>query len=142
MAVRAANLKGCKFLENPVGEDKGGVALLTFDLVNTVFTGGADTITIGGAGTDQGVVTALTLATLMQNRRRDGKVVTLTGVAGASVTPGLQAGTLLYVQAAAVSAGNIISMTLNTAATGGAGASSTAAAWDRAAAIAVTYTAV
>ena len=147
MATRTGNVKSIKFIEEPLGSDKGGVALVTFDLLNTVFTGGADTITLGGAGTDGGVATTSTLAVLMQNRRRDGRTVTITGVSVASVFPGSQAaatnGPSLYVQAAAVSAGNIISMTLNTLpGTGGSAVTTTAAAWDRAAGIVVTYTAI
>lgn len=142
MATRAANLKGIKFLEEPIGAEKGGVALVVFDLLATAFTGGSDTIQLGGGGYDREVASTDTLAVMIQKQRRDGKTVTITGVAAASVVPGLQGSTLLYVQAAAVSAGNIISMTLNTAATGGSSASSTSSAWDRSAAIAVTYIAV
>ena len=146
MAVRQANIKGIKVLEEPLGSDKGGVALVTFDLVNTVFTGGADTISLGGGGTDAGVATSATLATLMQNRRRDGRTVTITGVAAASVFPGSQAaatnGPAIYAQLAAQAAGNVTSITLNSAATGGSAVTTTAAAWDRACGIAVTYTAV
>lgn len=146
MATRAGNIKGIKFLEEPLGSEKGGVALVTFDLVNTVFTGGADTITLGGAGTDQGVATTLTLAQMIQNRRRDGKTVTITGVAAASVFPGSQTaatnGPSIFVQAAAQSGGNVTSMTLNTATTAGSAVTTTAAAWDRAAGIAVSYVAI
>lgn len=143
MATRQANLKGVKFLEEPLGSEKGGVALITFDLLNTVFTGGSDTISIGGGGTDAGVTTSSTLAVLMQNRRRDGKTVTITGVAAASVFPGSQAaatnGPLIYCQAAATSGGNVTSITLKTATTGGSDVTTTAASWDRAAGIALTY---
>lgn len=147
MAVRTANVKGIKFIEEPLGSEKGGVALITFDINGVAFTGGADTITLGGAGFDEGVATTLTLAQIMQNRRRDGKTVTLTGTSIASVFPGNQAaatnGPLLYVQACAISGGNLAGITLNTVpGTGGAACTCTATAWERAVGISVTYTAV
>lgn len=141
MATRAANVKGIKFLEEPRGSEKGGVALVTFDLLGVAFTGGSDTISIGGAGYDRGTSTSDTLATMIQKQRRDGKTVTLTGVAGASVAPGLQGSTALYVQSAAVSGGNITSAVLKTAASSGSDVSATSAGWDQPAAIAVTYVA-
>lgn len=140
MTVRNANTKGIKFLESPRGGEKGGVALVTFDVHGGTFTSGSDTITMGGSGSyENNVSTSNSLATMIQNRRRDGKTVTLTGVCAGGVAPGLQAGVDLHIQAAAVSSGNIISMTLNTAPTGGSGVSATSAAWDAPAAIAVTY---
>lgn len=141
MATRAANLKGIKFLEESAGAEKGGVALVVFDLLNVAFTGGSDTIQLGGGGFDRGVATTNTLAVMIQNQRRDGKTVTITGVAAASVVPALQAGVLGYIQSAAASGGNITSMLLKTAASGGSDVTFTSASWDRTAAIAVTYTA-
>lgn len=145
MTTRSANVKGIDFLAEPLGSDKGGVAIVTFDLLSTAYTGGSDTIQIGGGGYDGEVATTSTLATIMSNRRRDGKTVTLTG-AGGTVAPGAQAaatnGPTIYAQAAAVSSGNIISITLQNAATSGSNVTTTTAAWDRALQIAVTYTAV
>jgi hypothetical protein len=147
MTARAANIKGIKFLEEPNGADKGGVALVSFDLLNTIYTATSDTVTLGGAGYENGVSTTDTLATMIQNRRRDGKTVTITGVAAASVSPGRQAaatnGPLLYARLAAVSGGNLGSITLfNALLTGGSECTCTAAAWDQAATLAVTYKAV
>lgn len=148
MAARAGNVKGITFLAEPLGSEKGGVALITFDLINTVFTGGADTITLGGGGQDNGATTTDSLATIISKRRRDGKAVVLTGVSVASVHPGSQAaatnGPLIYVQAAALSGTtNLAAITLNTVpGTGGSAVTTTTAAWDRAAAIVVTYTAI
>ena len=153
MAIRQANIKGIKFLEEPRGSDKGGVALVTLDMINPAVAA-ADTINVGGSagtngGTDGGTATTATLATLISNRRRDGKTVVITGVAAASVFPGIQAaatgaatGGLLYCQNAAQSGGNLTSIQLFTAPTGGSGVTTTAAsAWDSAAGLAVTYTA-
>ena len=154
MAIRQGNCKGIKFLEEPRGSDKGGIALVTFDMINQVVAA-ADTVNIGGsagtnAGTDGGTATTLTLAQLIQNRRRDGKTVTLTGAAPASVFPGIQAaatgaaaGGLLYVQSATVTAGNVTGIALFTAPSGGVAVTTSAAtSWDSAAGIAVSYTAI
>ena len=138
MTARAANVKGIKFLEEPRGANRQGVALVSFDLVNTPYTGGTDTVTLGGA-------TTATLATMLQNRRRDGRTVTITQVMGGPA-PGRQLaatnGPDIYVQAATVSAGNLASITLNSAATGGSAVTTTTAAWDAAATVLVSFAAV
>ena len=145
MTARAANVKGIKFLEEPRGANRQGVALVSFDLVNTPYTGGTDTVTLGGAGTENGVATTATLATMLQNRRRDGRTVTITQVMGGPA-PGRQLaatnGPDIYVQAATVSAGNLASITLNSAATGGSAVTTTTAAWDAAATVLVSFAAV
>ena len=146
MAVRQANVKGIKFLEEPAGGDKGGVALITFDLVGVAYTAAADTIALGGGGQDAGVTSTDTLAVMMQKRRRDNKTVTLTGVAAGSVVPMLQAaatnGPTGYVELAAVSGANVNAIRLFSAVNGGGSElTCTTGAWDRSAAIAVTYTA-
>lgn len=141
MAARAGDVLGINFLTEFAGSEKGGVALVSFDMINQGVTGASDTITLGGGGQDSRVTSTDTLAVMIQKRRRDGKTVTLTGAAGC-VAPGLQAGVQIFPQLAAVSAGNVISITVNTAASGGATINTTSAAWDRAAVIAVTYTAV
>lgn len=144
MATRAGNIKDIVFHEGQLGSEKGGYAVVSFDLVNTVFTGGSDTITLGGGGTDEGASTSLTLAQIMQNRLRNGKTVTLLGTLGGPF-PGAQAaatnGPNIFPQGQTVSSGNITSITLNTAYTGGSAVTTTAAAWDRAASIIVNYTA-
>lgn len=140
MAVRQANVKGIKFNDGPAGPNNGGFAEVSFDLISTVFTGGADTITLGGGGQEQGVPTTATLLTILQNRRRDGKTVNLTWVGG-QVEQGLQAGVPLCPQAAAITGANITGVTLNTLPIGGAAASGNAqqAGWDRPATICVGY---
>lgn len=144
MATRAGNVKGIKFMESPRGDNKEGIAVITFDLLATAFTGGTDTITLGGAGTENGVATTATVATMLQNRRRDGRTVTLGQVMGGWA--GRQAaatnGPDFFVQAPAISSGNITSITLNSAATGGSNVTTTTAAWDAAAAVIVSYLAV
>jgi len=144
MATRQANIKGIVFLAEPLGTTLGGTALVSFDLVSTPYTGGADTIQLGGGGTDQGAVTSATLATLMQNRRRDGKTVTIFA-ASPGPAPGAQAaatnGPVLYPQSVAVSAGNV-TLNLFSAYTAGSAATTTVAAWDRAGTVTVHFTAV
>ena len=143
MAVRNANVKGVKFIESPRGDNKQGIAVVTFDLIATAFTGGSDTITLGGGGTENGVSTSLTLAQMLQNRRRDGRTVTLGQVMGGWA--GRQAGSTngpdFYVQNAAISTGNVASATLQSAATGGSNVTTTTSPWDVAATIIVSYNA-
>ena len=143
MAAQTGNVKGIKFLESPRGDNKEGLALVTFDLLATAFTGGTDTITLGGGGTENGVSTSATLAAMIQNRRRDGRTVTLGQVMGGWA--GRQAaatnGPDFYVQSAAISSGNIASAVLKSAATGGSNVTTTTAAWDIPATIIVSYVA-
>jgi hypothetical protein len=141
MAAKSANVKGIAFTDGPYGANNGGIAVVSFDLINTASIGGTDTVTLGGGGYDDGVATTLTLQQIMQNRRRDGKTVTITAVGG-SLAQGLQAGVALFPQAGTIAGGNITSITLNTAAVAGASASSTSAGWDRAAMMNVAYVAV
>lgn len=138
MAVRQANLKGVKFNDGPAGSNQGGVAEISFDLLGTVCTGGVDTVTIGGGGYDNGVATTSSLVTLLQGRRRDGKTIVLTGAAGA-LCAGYQGQTPIYPQAAAVSGSNVISITLNTAPSGGSSQSTTAAGWDKPCMLTLSY---
>lgn len=141
MAARSANVQGVNFFDGPLGSEKGGVAWISFNLINLASTGGSDTISLGGGGYDGGASSTDSLATMLQKRRRDGKTVTLTAVGGC-VSPGAQGSTLLYPQSGTIGSGNITGITLNTAATGGSSASSTTSTWDRDAMIAVSYTAV
>jgi len=146
MTVRAGNVKGIKFIEEPRGANRQGTALISFDLVNTPYTGGSDTITLGGGGTENEVATTATVATMLQNRRRDGRTVTISQVMGGPA-PGRQLaaslnGPDLYVQGAALSSGNITGITLNTAAIGGSAVTTVTSAWDAAATVLVSYSAV
>lgn len=138
MSVRNANVKGVQFYDGPAGSLNGGVAWVSFDLIGTASTGGSDTIQLGGGGYDDGNATTSNLVTIMQNRRRDGKTIVLLW-AGGQVEQGFQGGVALCPQGAAVSGSNIISITINTAPTGGSSQSTTSATWDRAAMIAVGY---
>lgn len=150
MATKFANVKGIRFQESPLGDNRGGIALVTFDIVGgAVYTGGADTLQLGSVAGSQayenGVLstTALTLAQMIQNRRRDGRTVVL-DAAMAGPAPGAQAaatnGPLVNVQAAAIAAGNV-TLNLFNAATGGAAVTTTTAAWDRPSTLMVQYTA-
>lgn len=143
MATRNANVKGITFLWESIGSALGGVALVTFDLVGVAYTGGSDTIQIGGGGYDNEVTTTDTLATIISKRRRDGKTVTLTGVSAVGPQAGYQSaatnGPTIYVQSAALSSGNVASIVLFSAASSGSAITTTTAYWDRPAGIVVTY---
>lgn len=149
MATKTGNVKGIKFLEEPLGVSKVGLALITFDIVGgAVYTGGSDTLQLGSASTstayENGVlsVPALTVATMLQNRRRDGRTVTLTQCQG--FAPGAQAaatnGPLIYAQSVSISSGNL-TMNLFSASTSGSAITTTTAAWDRACVVVVEFTA-
>jgi hypothetical protein len=150
MATKTGNVKGVRFLEEPLGANRAGIALISFDIVGgAVYTGGADTLQLGSASTstayENGVlsVPALTVATMLQNRRRDGRTVTLVQAMGGPA-PGAQAaatnGPLIAAQSVAISSGNV-TMNLFSAPTGGSAITTTAAAWDRACTVMVEYTA-
>jgi hypothetical protein len=143
MATRNGNVKGIDIVFAPggMGTPTGVcVAVVSFDLLAQAFTGGSDTIQLGGGGYDQGVATTQTLAQMIAARVRDGGTCTLLGVIGCGVgRPGYQAGTPLWAQAAAVSGGNVASLTLNTLPTGGSSQTTTNANWDAAATVAVAF---
>lgn len=149
MAVKFGNVKSIKFIEEPLGEgnNRAGVAVVTFDLVaSTVYTGGADTLQLGSASASQAYengalsAAALPLSTMFQNRRRDGRTVTLLqamggwGGAQASATNGPD----VFAQSAAITAGNL-SVNLFSAATAGSAITTTTSQWDRAASVLVLY---
>lgn len=143
MAARTANVKGIKIIEEPLGSENVGIALVTFDFINQVVTGGADTVTLGGGGFDAGAASTDTLAVMMQKRRRDGKTVTILdfacGFFGQQTQSSVE--TKIYPQRASgsVSGGNIIGITLNTAPTAGSSQTANSGAWDSAAGVYVTY---
>lgn len=139
MAVVQANILGVTWLSEFAGADKGGVAIVSFDLNSVAATAG-DTIKLGASGYDDGVATTSTLAAILATRRRDGKTVTLTGVAG-TVAPGAQGSTLFYPWSAAVSAGNVQSIVMSYSSTSAAGSAVASTAFDKPAVIAFTYVA-
>jgi len=134
MTTRPANVKSIEFLSSPRGDDHEAILLVSFDLLASAFTGGSDTITLGGAGYENEVATTSTLATMIANRRRDGRTWTLGQVMGAWC--GRQAsatnGPDFWAQSAAVSAGNITSIVLMSASTGGSNVTTTTGMWDAA----------
>lgn len=136
MGVKNGNVKGIDLLAAPQGMNKGAVFLVTYDLLNTASTGGTDTITLGGGGYDQGVATTQTLAQMIAARVRDGGTCTIDWV-GQGVAPGYQAGNPLYTTGATLSTGNVTSIAIQTAASGGSGQSTTSAGWDSAATLIV-----
>lgn len=136
MAVKNGNVKGIDLLAAPRGMNNGAVVQVSFDLLNTASTGGTDTITLGGAGYHQGVATTLTLAQMIAAEVRDGGTCTIDWV-GQGVVPGLQAGNALYTTGATLSSGNVTSIALQTAPSGGSGVSTTSASWDAAGSLVV-----
>lgn len=144
MATKFATIKGVNTLIEPMGFDRGGVALVSFDLAGTVYTGGTDTVQLGGGGSDGANSTSSTLAVIMgTNHRRDGRTVTIQSVAGVSVFPGNQAaatnGPLIFAQSVATSGGNV-TLNLFSAITAGSAITTTTGAWERACGIVVVYT--
>lgn len=150
MATKFGNVKGVKFIEEPQGANRGGVVLVTFDIVGgAVYTGGTDTLQLGSGTASQayenGVLstTALTLQTMIQNRRRDGRTVTLTQ-AMQGPAPGHQTaatnGPYIYVQSATLSSNNL-QVNLFSASTSGSAITTTTAAWDWAATVVLFFTA-
>jgi hypothetical protein len=138
MAVRAGNVKGINILGEYRGGEKAVALQVSFDLLNTASTGGTDTITLGNnAGYDQGVAnTTQSLAAMIQNRLR-GAGGTFTLAAAAPYIQGYQAGSPLYATGPVVSGGNVTSIAIQTALSGGSGQSTTSAGWDSAASIIV-----
>lgn len=140
MATRQANIKAVNV--ERANENPQGALLVTiaFDLIGTVYTAAADTITIGGGGTENGVSTSSTLATIIQNRRRNTKTIALIAVF-AGVDPGRLGsatnGPLLYVQNASISGGNVATVKLFSAFTSGSECTLAAASggWDSAATV-------
>lgn len=140
MATRQANVLSVRFVDSPMGVTIGSIVLVSFDLQGVAYTGGADTVQLGGGGTDSRVATTLTLAQIIAARARDGRTYTIYGVSAVSVAPGNQAaatnGPAIYVQSAAISTGNI-TCNLFSAITAGSAITTTSGAWERAAAIAL-----
>jgi len=143
MATKFGNIKGVKWVESPRGENAEAIVLITFDLLGIPYTAGSDTIQLGGGGAENGQVTTATLAEIIQNRRRDGRTVTLGQVMGAE--PGLQGeatnGRDIFPQGAVVAGANVIGVTLQSAVTAGNPVTTTTAPWDAAAALLVSYSA-
>jgi hypothetical protein len=143
MTVRYANIKGVKFIEEPRGDNGGILTLVTFDLDNQAYTGGTDTVSFGGGGYENEVATTLSLAVMLQNRRRDGRTVTIAQAMGGWYGQQSAAtnGPNIYVQSPTVSGGNITSVTLFNAATGGSAITCAASAWQSAGALILLITA-
>ena len=142
MATVFANIMGIKLDDGPMGSDKGGVATISVKLPGA-FVAGTDILQLGGGGFDGNVATAATLVTIMQNRRRDNKVVVFpAGSSAFGIAPGQQGAAVFYAQAGTISGANITFANLFNAASGGAGVSAPAAGvQDRAIQIEVPYTA-
>ena len=81
-------------------------AVSELNITSPAFLSG-DTIQIGGGGNDRGQATTATLATLIQNERRDGRTVTIK--AAMMIAPGYDGTTYFYTPAAGptVSSGNL-----------------------------------
>lgn len=136
MAVRAANIKGIKFLEEPMGADKSGIALVTFDL-SAAYTASTDSVKIGSGGTDGGATNTSTLAAVIQKRRRDGKTVTLHGATSGPPGANSEAASI-YARDAAVSTADV-TLDLDDAPSGGSELTLAVTTWTRAAGVYVMY---
>jgi hypothetical protein len=146
MATKYAKVNGVKFDDGPLGPANGGVAVVTFDTAQ-VYTGGTDTVSLGGGGYDGQVATTATLAGIMQTRRRDGKTVAITGVSATpTFAPGLQLaatnGPAIFATGAATAGGNVtLNLYSTITGTGGANITTAATSLDRDVQILVSYTA-
>lgn len=140
MANYIGNVKAVNLLQAPRGMNNGGVALVTFDLINQAQSGsGTDTIQLGGGGYHQGVATTRTLAQLIADELRDGGTCTLDAVMPFGLV-GLQAGNALYAGGSpTISSGNVASIGMVTAAGGSSARSTTSATWDAAAGVVVAF---
>ena len=136
MTTRPANVKSIEFLASPRGDDHEAILLVSFDLIGMAYTGGSDTITLGGGGYESEQPTTDTIATMIANRRRDGRTWTLGQVMGGWC--GRQAtstnGPDFFAQSASISAGNIVGVVLMSAPSGGFNVTTTMSqgGWDAA----------
>ncbi len=145
MATKFATIKGVKFDDSFIDYSSGGLAFVSFDLAGTVYTGGTDTVQLGGGGTDGTLaIGSATLATVLAtNHRRDNRTLTIQGVGTVSWASGNQAaatnGPQIFAQSVATSGGNVTCNLFN-AITSGSAITTTAGAWERALTILVIYT--
>lgn len=107
MATKYGNVKGialiAEALDNVAGVDSFARADVSFEM--PAYTAASDSGQLGGGGTDRGASTTDTLATMIQNQRRDGKTVTIKSAQLAR--PGKQGSTYFYTSAPSVSTGNL-----------------------------------
>lgn len=103
MATQYGAIVGVTFLREAPSSGIGGTALVSFTM--PAYTASSDNGQLGGGGSVDGVANTATLATILQNKRRDGKTVTLRGAMRAE--SGLQGTTNFFAGTFAVSAGNI-----------------------------------
>lgn len=111
MATVYAAIRGIHSIKEPVSGGSQAAYLVSFTC--GAYTAASDNISIGAGGTINGASTSDTLATLIQNTRRDGKTVTL-GLPAATnvncammVQSGLEGSTTYYLGSFAISSGSI-----------------------------------
>lgn len=113
MATIYADIVGVSILRENPEMGTGGLALVAFNM--GAYTGSSDSGSIGAGGTLHGVSQSSSLATILQNMRRDGKTVTIRGAcraeSGSDGTTSYYAGTL------AVSSGSLTFNVANAAGT-------------------------
>lgn len=111
MATIFGDIQGVKFLREAVGEPGQCVVEIAFTL--GAYTASSDNGQLGGTGTKRNGVaipTGQTLEQFLAADRRDGKTVTLSGVATAvaiTAETGKQGSTQYYLKSPAVSGGNL-----------------------------------
>jgi len=110
MATQYGDIVGIKWLrEDPSGS---GQCLVEVAFTMPAYTASTDNGQLGGnssAGTLHGAASD-TLVTILQNDRRDGKTVALSGISTAVAvvaSPGLQGSTRFYINTPAVSSSNL-----------------------------------
>ncbi len=121
MAVIFGDIQGVKWLREAVGEPGLSLVEVSFNL--GAYTALTDNGQLGGTGTKRNgiaIPTAQTLEQFLAADRRDGKTVTLAGVAtavGVTAETGKQGATAYYLKSPAVSSGNLTFDVANSAGT-------------------------
>lgn len=140
MATIYGAILGIKLLSESVEGGTGSVAEVTFEL--PAYTASADNGQLGGGGYDRGAANTASLATMIQNQRRDGKTVTLGNPAATTVSAGLcaesgkQGATEFWAGTFTISAGNLL---FNVANTSGTEVDAAAGIYDRPLKVLVSY---
>jgi hypothetical protein len=112
MATIYGAIRGIEFIHDAPNSGNVCAALISFTL--PAYTASSDNGQLGGAGFVNGVANTATLATIIQNARRDGKTVTLgappatTVSVAVTVQSGLTGSTQYYPGTFTVSGGNLL----------------------------------
>lgn len=113
MATIYGSILGVSLLREPASGGLRNVALVSFEM--PAYTAASDNGQLGGGGYLYGVANTASLATIIQNVRRDGKTVTLRQ--GVTAESGKHSTTEFYAATFAESSGNLTFNVANAAGT-------------------------